>query len=61
MNLKLKAKIVENYGAQWRFAAALQVQESVVSRVVRGKLSLSDEQRRRWADLLKTQPEIIFQ
>jgi len=53
MNLKLKAKIIENYGSQYKFAHALGVREIEVSAFVRGHKSLSPEKRREWARLLK--------
>lgn len=49
MNWNLKARMVEVYGGQWRFAAALNEHEAVVSRVVRGKIQLDPERQRKWA------------
>ena len=52
MNLTLKAKIVEKFGFQWKFAQAADVHESIVARVIRGRRELSEEQKRTWAELL---------
>jgi hypothetical protein len=39
-NSKLKGKIIEVYGAQWRFALALAVHETLVSQVLQGERKL---------------------
>ena len=52
VNLKLKARIVERYETQARFAKALGVSESIVSEVVRGRRNLEDSEQLRWRELL---------
>ncbi len=51
-NLKLKARIIERYGSQSAFAAALRIREPVVSRVVNGYQKLSPEEQNRWSRFL---------
>ena len=60
MNTKLKAKIIENYGHQWRFAAAADVPESLVSKILNGRRELSAENKRIWAKALKCKVSDIF-
>ena len=60
MNKKLKAKIVEKYGTQFDFASAIGEHEAVVSRVVRGRRTLSEADRQRWARLLGADSDVIF-
>lgn len=52
MNWKLKEKIAEMYRTQSDFALALRSHESDVSRVIRGRRTLTKAERQRWADLL---------
>ncbi len=60
MNRKLKAKIFEKFGSQADFAASAGVDETVVSRVVRKRRELPEEEKARWAKLLKCKREVIF-
>ena len=60
MNTKLKAKIIENYGHQWKFAAAAGVPESIVSKILNGRRELSVEDKRIWAKQLKCKVSDIF-
>ena len=60
LNIRLKLKIIEYYGGQWRFAAAVDEHESAVSKVVRYQRALSDEKKRIWAKALRCKPEQIF-
>jgi hypothetical protein len=60
MNWKLKAKIFERFGSQADFAAVSGVDETVISRVVRMRRELPDDEQRRWAKLLKCKREVIF-
>ncbi len=52
MDNKLKAKIVERYGTQADFAVKIGVDESVVSRVLRGRRYLTPEAGAKWARAL---------
>ena len=59
MNRKLKARIVETYGSQADFAAALRIDESIVSRIIRGRRVLSPEDTEKWARILDIDPAVI--
>lgn len=52
MNKKLKAKIFERFGTQYDFSRAVDVHESLVSRVVQGRRTLTETERQEWADIL---------
>jgi transcriptional regulator with XRE-family HTH domain len=60
MNRKLKAKIVEHFGTQADFAQAVKIDETVVSRVVRGRRILQAEIQKQWADALQTKTCELF-
>lgn len=53
MNKKLKLKIIEIFGTQADFAQKIKVDESVVSRVLRGRRTLGKGDRQKWAETLK--------
>lgn len=53
MNKKLKLKIIERFGTQADFAQEIEVDESVVSRVLRGRRRLGSGEQRRWAKTLQ--------
>ncbi len=61
MNIPLKIKIIEVFGSQSDFALKQRVNESLVSRVVRGRRSIPDEAKKEWAKTLKCKPEEVFQ
>jgi len=60
MNKILKAKIVEWYGTQADFAEAINTDETIISRVVRGRRKLKPSIQRLWADALQCKPKDIF-
>lgn len=61
MSRKLKARIIELYGGQWRFAAAIGEREAIVSGVVRGKIKLDPSKQEKWAAALDLEdPGTIF-
>jgi plasmid maintenance system antidote protein VapI len=60
MNLRLKARIIELFGTQSDFALTIGADESVVSKIVRGRRTLTAEDQKRWAEVLQTSPEKIF-
>lgn len=60
MNWTLKAKIVERFGTQSDFAMAIKGHESDVSRVIRGRRTLNEEERQRWANLLGAESQELF-
>jgi len=53
MNLKLKFRIIELFGNQANFAQRMGLQESLVSRVVRGRRNLSKKDQKKWAKILR--------
>ena len=61
MNKQLKARIFEVFGTQSDFAEFLDVQESLVSQIIRGRRRLSVENQKRWADVLSCKPKDIFE
>jgi hypothetical protein len=56
---KLKAKIVERFGSQANFAQEIQVDESIISWIVRGRRVLSSENKSKWVKVLKCDPSIL--
>ncbi|MFC1827095.1 DUF739 family protein [Thermodesulfobacteriota bacterium] len=60
MNQKLKGKIIEVYGTQADFAQAINKDESFVSRIIRKRRNLTEEEQQHWADLLGCMADTIF-
>ena len=60
MNFKLKCEIVRLFGHQYPFAAAIGVRESLVSAVIRERVNLKEDEKKRWAESLKVSVETIF-
>ena len=60
MNRKLKGKIIEQYGSQWKFAEAIHQHESVVSMIVRRRRQLSEKDKQIWADVLGEEIAVLF-
>jgi plasmid maintenance system antidote protein VapI len=60
MNLRLKARIVEVYGTQCDFAQAIDTDETVISRIIRGRRKLDLENQFIWAKALDCKPKDIF-
>lgn len=58
-NTLLKAAIIRRYGSNVAFSLALQVPETLVSRVIHGRQSLSPDEQRRWASALGCSPKIF--
>ena len=61
INLELKAKIILMFGCQANFAQELDIDEGLVSRVIRGRKKLAPEQQIEWSNRLHCKPEEIFQ
>ena len=59
MNWELKEKICEVFGTQADFAQKAGVDETIVSRVVRGRRVLSEAEKSRWARILKTKKAVF--
>jgi len=60
MNRFLKAKIVERFGTQADFGQAIGEDETLISRVVRGRRQLSLERKVKWADALGCKVKELF-
>jgi plasmid maintenance system antidote protein VapI len=57
MNTKLRARIIECFGHQWKFAEAVGIHESQVSRVIQRGQQLSSDQAAKWSEALGCDPE----
>jgi plasmid maintenance system antidote protein VapI len=60
MNRELKGEIVKRYGSQFNFAHAIGWHEANVSRVIRGRVQIDDETKRKWAEILDVDMEKLF-
>ena len=60
MNKILKAKIVERFGTQADFAEAIDTDESIISRIIRGRRQLDSEKQSIWAKALGCKTKDIF-
>ena len=60
MNKALKMRIIEIFDTQADFAQALGMDESFISRVIRGRRTLDPADQNRWAKVLKCKSENIF-
>ena len=60
MNRKLKAKIVENFESQANFSQIIKTDESIISRVVRGRRILPADIQQEWAHVLNCKRGDIF-
>jgi DNA-binding XRE family transcriptional regulator len=60
MNLKLKIKIIENFGKQWVFAQSLGIDDSAVSKAITGAKVLSQDKKAEWAKALNCTVSDIF-
>jgi plasmid maintenance system antidote protein VapI len=60
MNKKLKAAIIMKYGSQADFAEVIDTDETIISRIIRGRRQLDSEKRFIWAKALGCKPEDIF-
>jgi transcriptional regulator with XRE-family HTH domain len=60
MNLKLKARIIERFGTQADFAQAMEIDDSIISKIVRGRRQLDPENQYLWAKVLRSTPRELF-
>jgi len=60
MNTVLKIKIIEQFKTQFSFARAVRTQEQTISRVVCGRQTLSDAEKKTWAKTLGCTTGDIF-
>ncbi len=58
-NRILKAKIIENFGTQADFGQALGVDDSIISKVIRGRRKLTKARAAVWLKVLKCDPSIL--
>ncbi len=61
MNLKLKAKIIEKYGTQADFAQIIDMDDSLISKIIRGRRTLNSAKQFEWAQALGCKPKDIFE
>lgn len=61
MNIVLKLKIMQVYGTQADFAQRIGTDDSLVSRIVRGRRKLDPIEQEKWADALGCNPQELFQ
>jgi transcriptional regulator with XRE-family HTH domain len=61
MNLKLKAKIVERFGTQADFGEAIGIDDSIISKIIRGRRTLDSEKQIVWAQALRSTPRELFE
>ena len=59
MDFRLKAKIIERFGSQADFAQAIGEDESLVSRVVRGRRELSEDKKLKWSKILHIDEDLF--
>lgn len=60
MNRVLKAKIIERFGSQANFAQTMGSSEPLISRVIRGRIELEQEEKEKWATALKYEANELF-
>ena len=60
MNWELKQKIVEKCGSQVDFAHLVKCNETLVSKVVRGRRTLDPDKQIIWAEALHSTPRELF-
>jgi len=56
----VKARIMEKFGGQWKFAVAIGEHESNVSRAICGRVPLSAEKEEIWAKALNCKRDELF-
>jgi transcriptional regulator with XRE-family HTH domain len=60
MNLALKVAIIRKFGTQADFAMAIGDDETMVSRVIRGRRVLAPKKQEAWAEILDVPIYQIF-
>ena len=61
MNLALKLKIMQIYGTQSDFAQCIGEDDSMVSRIVKGRRKLDPINQEKWAEALGCKAQDLFQ
>ena len=59
-NKKLKGAIISIFGTQGDFANRMKVSESVVSRVITGRWTLTDREKKQWAKVLNEDVDSLW-
>jgi len=59
VNRKLKARIIEKFGTQYEFSHRIGEQEALVSKVIRGHVTIPKEKKEFWAKVLDAKPSIF--
>ena len=59
LNNTLRVTILEKFGYQGDFAAAVGEHESAVSQVIRGRRKLDPDRAKKWLQVLKCDPAVI--
>lgn len=57
---KLRLAILEIFDSQANFAQALGTHQSKISEVIRGRRRLGEDEQRRWAEILRREPQELF-
>ena len=60
MNKFLKARIFEKFGTQADFAKHVKVDDTLVSKVIRGRRELDKEAQKKWSRALGVSREELF-
>ena len=53
VNMDLKIKILKKFGSQANFAEAVDCRDELVSRVIRGRRSISEDEMKKWSKILE--------
>ncbi len=59
MNKELKGLIISKFGTQFEFAQVVRTHESMISKVIRGRRSLSPKDQETWIKALGCDPELL--
>ena len=60
LNKRLKARIFEVFGTQVDYALEIGEDETLVSKVICGRRTLSHEKQKKWAKALGRKPQDLF-
>lgn len=60
VNLQLKSKIIRKFGTGEDFANHIGKHPSIISRVVRGRIELNQDEKERWAVKLECPVDKLF-
>ena len=58
--MRLKARIVEAFGTQADFAQEIGEDETLISKIICGRRTLSLEKQKKWAEALGCKPNDLF-